>query len=56
LAWLGLAVFIIRGRQRKESSEEWSDKWVYGQRKERSEEWSDMWLYGQRLESSEELE
>jgi len=32
------AVFIIRGRQKKESSEEWSDMWVYGQRKESSEE------------------
>jgi len=32
------AVFIVCGRQRKESSEEWSDIWVYGQRKESSEE------------------
>jgi len=32
------AAFIIRGRQRKESSEEWSDMWVYGQAKESSEE------------------
>jgi len=32
------AVFFICGRQRKESSEEWSDMWVYGQRKESSEE------------------
>jgi len=30
-----------RGRRAVRS---WSDKWMYRQRKESSEEWSDMWV------------